>query len=51
MTERVSLRTNAHAVPFVIANQSSDWCGNLGRGATYQLAQEDSHGSVRTASE
>ena len=36
---------------FVIANQSSDWCGNLGRGATYQLVQEDSHGSVRTASE
>ena len=50
--EGKALRAPCHCFPsaaypfFVIANQSSDWCGNLGRGATYQLVQEDSHGSL-----
>ena len=40
----LSLRTGTHAPPSSLRT-SARWCGNLGRGATYQLAQEDSHGS------
>ena len=42
----LSLRTSAHAPPFVIANQRARWCGNLGRCTTsFQREGEDSHGS------